>query len=224
MAIVGAGGLGSPVCMYLTAGGVGHLILIDDDVVDLSNLQRQVLHGTSDVGALKVQSAQSRLAAIDPGVRVDISSERIDDDSVVKVLSCADLVVDCSDNYETRHVVARGSFTVGIPHVWGAVEEWRGQIAAFAPHLGGPCYACLFPGAVPNPLVPASADRGIVGATCGVAGSLQAAAALQLIIGTYTSLGILTGFDLLRGTWDRWHAEPRPDCHVCAKGTTRAVD
>jgi sulfur-carrier protein adenylyltransferase/sulfurtransferase len=179
--VIGAGGLGSPAALYLAAAGVGTLGIVDPDRVELSNLQRQILHGTPDVGRLKTESAAERLAMLNPETRIEPHAVRLDLSNAVDLLRAYDLVVDGSDNFPTRYIVNDAALAVGIPWVYGAVLRWEGQLSIFAAP-GGPCYRCLFRGAPPRGAVPGCAEAGVMGALPGVIGSLQALEAIKWIV------------------------------------------
>ncbi|MDR3374815.1 MAG: molybdopterin-synthase adenylyltransferase MoeB [Ancalomicrobiaceae bacterium] len=187
--VVGAGGLGSPVILYLAAAGVGTLGIVDNDKVSLSNLQRQVIHSTGDIGRPKVESASARVAAINPHVTVEAIPERLTEANAVDLIAGYDVVVDGSDNFDTRYLVSDAAFHARRPLVTAAVSEFDGSLTTLAPHLTGPdgtpnpTYRCLFPEAPPEGLVPTCAQTGILGALTGVVGSLQALEVLKLVAG-----------------------------------------
>jgi adenylyltransferase/sulfurtransferase len=187
--VVGAGGLGAPVLLYLAAAGIGTLGIIDDDGVSLSNLQRQVIHSTDDVGRPKVESARAALQRINPHVRVETYEGRITEANAIEMIGRYDVVVDGSDNFDTRYIVSDAAFHAKRPLVTAAVAEFDGSLTTLAPHLTGadgtpnPTYRCLFPEAPPAGLVPTCAETGILGALTGVIGSLQALEVLKLVAG-----------------------------------------
>ncbi len=219
--IVGAGGLGSPAALYLAAAGVGRLGIVDEDLVDLSNLQRQVLHGVSQLGRRKVDSARERLRELNPNVEVVPHSVRLTSANAMEILGEYDLVVDGSDNFPTRYLVNDACVLLGIPFVYGAVDRWAGQAALFGVP-DGPCYRCLFrepppPGAVPN-----CAEAGVLGVLPGIIGSIQAAEAVKTILGVGDSLaGRLLLFDALEMSFREIHLRPHPDCPVCGPAPTQ---
>jgi adenylyltransferase/sulfurtransferase len=187
--VIGAGGLGSPVLLYLAAAGVGMIGLIDDDGVSLSNLQRQVIHSTSDLGRPKVESARDALVRVNPHVRVETFEGLITETNAVEMIGRYDVVVDGSDNFATRYIVSDAAFHAKRPLVTAAVAEFDGSLTTLVPHLTGadgtpnPTYRCLFPEAPPAGLVPTCAETGILGALTGVVGSLQALEVLKVITG-----------------------------------------
>lgn len=212
VAIVGAGGLGAPAALYLAAAGVGRLRLIDDDAVSLDNLQRQVIFRSADVGALKVERAQAALAALNDNVAVEIESQRLTDANAAYLLLGADVVLDGTDDFQTRFAVNAAARELGAPLVSGAVGRWDGQIAVFA--RGGPCYCCFVPETPPD--ADTCARVGVVGALTGVIGSMMALEAIKLIAQAGEPLiGRVMFFDGLRGD-ARTSALPRdPVCPVC---------
>jgi len=180
--IVGAGGLGSPSALYLAAAGVGTIGIIDDDVVDVSNLQRQILHTEAAVGALKVDSAATRLRALNSTIQVNTYPARLETENAAALFADFDIVIDGSDNLATRYVINDACVECDIPFVYGALYHFDGQVAVF--NLpGGPCYRCLYPAPPPAALSPSCAEAGVLGAICGVVGSLQATAALRVLVG-----------------------------------------
>lgn len=204
--ILGAGGLGAPVLLYLAAAGVGHLTIIDDDVVSLSNLQRQILHTTPKIGAAKTQSAQETLSAINPYVRITLNETRLTDENARELLSGHDVAIDGSDNFASRFAMADHCEALGIPLVTGAVTRFDGNLTVLAPHLEdasgkkNPCYRDLVPDMPPPDLVPSCAEAGILGAVTGVIGTLQAMEAIKWITGAGKPLiGRLLLYDGLEG-------------------------
>jgi len=218
VALVGAGGLGSPLAYYLAAAGVGTLGLIDDDKVERSNLQRQILHTESRVGTSKAQSAAETLAAFNPAVEVVLHELRLDADNAVDVLSGYDLVIDGSDNLPTRYVVNDACVRLGIPEIYGAIFRFEGQLSAFWP--GGdrqsPCYRCLFPEPPPAELTPSCAEAGVLGVLPGVVGTLMATEALKVLLGIGEPMfGRLMIYDGLGGRFDELRFAADPDCTTC---------
>jgi adenylyltransferase/sulfurtransferase len=223
--VIGAGGLGSPLLLYLAAAGVGTIGIIDDDAVDLSNLQRQIVHATGAVGRPKVESAQATLAAINPEVRIEGHPERLTAANALAVIGGYDIVADGSDNFPTRFLVNDACHFARRPLVSGAVLRFDGQVAtfrSFPPGLGdpprGPCYRCLFPAPPPAGAVPSCAEAGVLGAFCGVVGSLQATEVIKELLGIGESLaGWLLVCDGLRGTFRRIRVRPDPACPLCGE-------
>ncbi|MEX0843342.1 MAG: molybdopterin-synthase adenylyltransferase MoeB [Gemmatimonadota bacterium] len=221
--LVGAGGLGSPAALYLAAAGVGTLGIVDPDRVELSNLQRQVIHATSDVGRAKVASAGDRMRALNPEIRVEPHRTRLDSTNALEILEGYDLVVDGSDNFATRYLVNDACVLSGRPWVYGAVLRWEGQLALFAAP-DGPCYRCLFAEPPPPGLVPGCAEAGVVGVLPGVIGAMQALEAIKWILGAGTSMaGRLLSFDALRFSSREIRIRRRPDCPICGESPSIEV-
>ncbi len=220
--LVGMGGLGCPAALYLCAAGVGELVLVDDDTVDLTNLQRQVLYGEADLGLPKVRAAAARLAALNPHVRLTPRVERLQGERLQAAVSAATVVLDGSDNFATRQAVNRACVAAGRPLVSGAAIRFEAQFAVFDPRLpDSPCYACLYPEHASEAKDELPAERctaaGVIGPLVGVMGSLQALAAIRLITGAGDSpAGSLWLFDALRLDWQRLALPRDPDCPVCA--------
>lgn len=215
--VVGAGGLGSPAALYLVAAGVGELGIVDPDRVELSNLQRQVLHGTSRVGALKVDSAGERLRDLNPHVRITPYPVRLDPSNALEILRPYHLIVDGSDNLPTRYLINDACLVLEKPWIYGAVEGWEGQVAVFGVP-GGPCYRCLFREPPPPGLVPTCAQVGVLGAVPGVVGSLQAVEALKLLLGVGESLaGRLLVWDAFGLSFRDLRIRKDPACPACGK-------
>ncbi|MDF2233247.1 molybdopterin-synthase adenylyltransferase MoeB [Albimonas sp. CAU 1670] len=216
VAVVGAGGLGSPALLYLAAAGVGEITVIDDDRVSLSNLQRQVLHRDRDVGRPKVESAVETLGALNPSVKVTARDVRLDAANAQEILAGQDLVLDGCDGFETRRLVNETCAALRIPLVSGAIGRWEGQVSVFRPWLGGPCYACLFPEAPSPDQVPACAEAGVLGALAGMIGSLMASEAVKLIVGAGEPLdGRLLLWDALDAEARTIRVKKRAGCPVC---------
>jgi adenylyltransferase/sulfurtransferase len=217
---VGAGGLGSPALMYLAAAGVGTLGIIDFDVVDESNLQRQVIHGTSDVGKSKAVSAKETIAEINPLVTVNLHEERLDSDNAMRIFAGYDLIVDGTDNFATRYLVNDACVLLGKPYVWGSIYRFDGQASVFwAEH--GPCYRCLYPEPPPPGMVPSCAEGGVLGVLCATIGSLQVNEAIKLITGIGEPLsGRLMIYDALEMTFRAVKVRKDPECPVCGKNPT----
>ena len=220
--LVGAGGLGSPAAYYLAAAGVGTLRIADDDVVDRSNLQRQILHTEARIGIPKVESAALALSALNPRTRVDAIAERVNSDNVERLLDGVDLVVDGADNFPARYLLNDACVKLGKPLVYGAVHRFEGQVSVFdaGRHRGmAPCYRCLFPEPPPPESAPNCAEAGVLGVLPGVVGLIQATEAIKLIIGIGTSLsGRLLHFDALSMRFRETRLSADPQCVVCAPG------
>jgi len=219
--LIGAGGLGSPLGLYLAAAGVGTLGLVDFDEVDETNLQRQVLHGTSDVGRPKLESARDRLAEVNPHVDVELHAERLTSANAMEILEPYDVVVDGSDNFPTRYLVNDACVLLGIPNVYGSIFRWEGQVSVFAAE-GGPCYRCLFREPPPPGMVPSCAEGGVLGVLPGIIGSMQATETIKLILGVGESLsGRLLVFDALAMRWREVELRRNPECPVCGDEPTQ---
>ncbi len=213
---IGAGGLGAPLLMYLAAAGVGTLGVVDDDVVDLSNLQRQVIHATGAVGTAKTESAAATLAGINPGVEVVRHSLRLTEENAGEIIAGYDLVCDGSDNFETRYLVNRACVRAGVPLVAGAIGQWDGQVSVYDPAQGGPCYACVFPQAPAAGLAPSCAEAGVVGALPGVIGSLMAMEVIKHLCGAGETLaGRLLIYDALGAEMRVLKVRRDAGCGVC---------
>jgi molybdopterin/thiamine biosynthesis adenylyltransferase/rhodanese-related sulfurtransferase len=218
---VGAGGLGSPLALYLAAAGVGTIGIVDFDTVDESNLQRQLLHGTKDVGRSKLDSAVDRLADVNPYVNVVTYATQLTSDNALEIFSGYDVVVDGTDNFPTRYLVNDACVLSGIPNVYGSVFRWEGQVSVFAVD-GGPCYRCLFREPPPPGLVPNCAEGGVLGVLPGIIGSTQAMETIKLLLGVGQSLaGRLMIFDALEMSWREVALRKNPDCPVCGDDPTQ---
>jgi molybdopterin/thiamine biosynthesis adenylyltransferase/rhodanese-related sulfurtransferase len=214
--LIGAGGLGSPSSLYLAAAGVGTLGIVDADIVDDSNLQRQIVHSTNTLGEPKVLSAKRALEALNPDVNVITYEERLTSENVERILADGwDVIVDGADNFPTRYLVNDASVWHDIPVVHGSIYRFEGQVTVFHPHVG-PCYRCLYPAPPPPELAPSCAEGGVLGVLPGIVGSLQASEALKLIIGAGETLtGRLLLFDALHTTFDEVNVKKDPGCPVC---------
>jgi molybdopterin/thiamine biosynthesis adenylyltransferase/rhodanese-related sulfurtransferase len=217
---VGAGGLGSPALLYLAAAGVGTLGIIDFDVVDESNLQRQIIHGQSDVGRSKAESARDSVREINPYVNVILHQERLDSDNAMQIFEPYDLIVDGTDNFATRYLVNDACVLLGKPYVWGSIYRFDGQASVFwAEH--GPCYRCLYPEPPPPGMVPSCAEGGVLGVLCASIGSIQVNEAIKLITGIGEPLvGRLMIYDALEMTYRSVKVRKDPECPVCGKNPT----
>jgi adenylyltransferase/sulfurtransferase len=215
--VVGAGGLGSPVAMYLAAAGVGTLGIADFDVVDVTNLQRQVIHGTSDVGRPKLESARDRIGEINPHVAVEPHAERLTSANALEVVRAYDVVVDGTDNFPTRYLLNDACVLAGKPNVYGSILRWEGQASVFWAERG-PCYRCLFAEPPPPGMVPNCAEGGVLGVLPGIVGSIQAGEALKLLLGAGEPLtGRLLLFDALRMRFREMRLRRDPACPACGE-------
>ena len=218
--MIGAGGLGSPAAFYLAAAGVGHLRIADDDVVDRSNLQRQILHTEARIGEPKVGSAQAALSALNPRTRIEAVAERVTSANVERLLEGVDVVVDGADNFPVRYLLNDACVKLGKPLVYGAVQRFEGQVSVFdaGRHRGAcPCYRCLFPEPPLPEFAPSCAEAGVLGVLPGVIGLLQATEAVKLLLGIGDSLaGRLLQFDALAMRFREMRLRPDPGCPVCA--------
>ena len=219
--VVGAGGLGSPVIQYLAAAGVGTLGIVDDDAVERSNLQRQIVHADADVGRPKVESAAEYVADLNPDVTVEPHETRLDAGNVEEMLAEYDFVVDASDNFETRFLVNDACTLAGVPFAHGAIFRFEGQITTFAGE-GGPCYRCLFPEAPPAGTIPDCSEAGVLGVLPGTVGCIQATEAVKWILmdaGLIENAELLDGrmvfYDAMDTTFEEIPVRQRPDCPVC---------
>ncbi len=219
--LIGAGGLGSPAAMYLAAAGVGTLGIVDFDVVDVSNLQRQILHHMDDVGRPKVETAAEAIAALNPDVKVVPHRLLLRSDNALDVIRGYDVVVNGSDNFPTRYLVNDACAMLGIPLVDGSIYRFDGQVTVFDPARGGPCYRCVYPDPPPPGEVPSCAEGGVLGVLPGIVGSLQAGEALKLILGIGEPLtGRLLLFDALEGHFRQVKVRKNPACPVCGENPT----
>ena len=221
--LVGAGGLGSPLAMYLAAAGVGHIGLVDFDTVDRSNLQRQILHGQSDVGRPKTESARDTLREINPHIEIILHDVALTSENAFDIVSDYDLVADGTDNFATRYLVNDVCVMVGKPNVYGSIYRFDGQVAVFgAP--GGPCYRCVFPEPPPPELVPSCAEGGVLGILPGLIGTMQATEAIKLLLGIGDALvGRLLMVDTLSMDFRTLKVNRDPDCPVCGDHPTQTA-
>ncbi|MWV66041.1 molybdopterin-synthase adenylyltransferase MoeB [Halorubrum sp. JWXQ-INN 858] len=221
--VLGAGGLGSPVVQYLAAAGVGTLGIVDDDVVERSNLQRQIVHGDADVGEPKVESARRYVEQLNPDVDVETHETRLDVDNARELIGDYDLVVDCADNFRTRYVVNDTARIEGVPVVHGAIYKFEGQATTLVP--GGPCYRCLFPEAPEPGTVPDCATTGVLGVLPGTVGCIQATEAAKLLLDVGETLdGRLLFYDAMGMTFETVDYERKPDCPVCGADGIDTLD
>ncbi len=215
--VVGAGGLGAPLLMYLAAAGVGRITIVDDDHVSLSNLQRQVLFGAKDIGAAKVEAAKDRLSDLNAGVEIVPVAARITAETAADFIAGQTLVLDGCDNFETRYAVNAACVAAGVPLISGAISQWEGQVSVFDPRNDAPCYACVFPKAPAEGLAPSCAEAGVLGALPGVIGSMMAVEAVKLITGAGAPLrGKMMIYDALWAENRVIGVKRREGCAVCA--------
>ena len=218
---IGAGGLGSPIAMYLAAAGIGKLGILDFDTVDFSNLQRQIIHGTADVGRAKAESAKETIASINPGVEVVLHNTRISAENALDLIAPYDIVVDGTDNFPTRYLTNDACVLLKKPNVYGSIFRFEGQASIFAPHLGGPCYRCLYPEPPPPGMVPSCAEGGVLGVLPGIVGCIQATEILKLALGKGTSLiGRLLLFNALDMKFRELKLRRDPKCPLCGDQPT----
>ncbi len=219
--LIGAGGLGSPAALYLAAAGVGTLGLVDFDCVDASNLQRQVLYGTPDVGRPKLEAASERLRALNPDVHVVLHAEKLEARNAMDVLSGYDVVIDGTDTFPSRYLANDVAVWLGLPLVYGSIMRFEGQVSVFHAKAGGPCYRCLFPEPPPPELAPNCAEAGVLGVLPGVVGTLQATEAIKLLLGIGEPLvGRLLVYDALALEFREFRIPRDPACAVCGDAPT----
>ena len=224
--IIGTGGLGSPVAMYLAAAGVGRIGLVDYDVVDFTNLQRQIIHGTSTLGERKVHSARDRMLDINPEVQVDVYDEPFTSENAFRIAEPYQVIVDGTDNFPTRYLVNDLSVLTGKPNVYGSIFRFEGQLSVFWAEQG-PCYRCLFPEPPPPGMVPSCAEGGVFGVLPGTIGTLQATEALKLLLGIgEPMIGKLLLFDALDMSFEELRLKKNPNCRVCSENpeVTELID
>jgi adenylyltransferase/sulfurtransferase len=221
--VIGAGGLGSPALLYLAAAGVHTLGIAEFDEVDESNLQRQIIHGQSDVGKSKAQSAKESIAETNPYVNVIVHETRLDNDNVMDIFRGYDLIVDGTDNFATRYMVNDAAYFLGIPYVWGSIYRFDGQASVFAPTLAddAPCYRCLYPEPPPPGMVPSCAEGGVLGVLCASIGSIQVNEAIKLLTGIGEPLvGKLMIYDALEMEYRKLKVRKDPNCALCGENPT----
>jgi molybdopterin/thiamine biosynthesis adenylyltransferase len=217
---IGAGGLGSPAAMYLAAAGVGRIGIVDFDVVDYSNLQRQLLHTTPDVGLSKLQSARNKINALNPHVHVETYEEALSSDNAMRLFKGYDVILDGTDNFPTRYLVNDACVLMGIPNAYGSIFRFEGQASVFAAK-DGPCYRCLYPEPPPPGLVPSCAEGGVLGVLPGVIGLIQATEAIKVLLGQGQTLsGRLLTYDALAMTFRTFKVRRDPKCAVCGDAPT----
>ncbi len=213
--LIGTGGLGSPAALYLAAAGVGTIGLVDFDIVDESNLQRQVIHGTSTLNLLKVDSAKNRMLDLNPNILINAYNEPLTSENAMRIATGYDVIIDGTDNFATRYLSNDVAVFLGIPNVYGSIFRFDGQLSVFHAKVG-PCYRCLFPEPPPAGLVPSCSDGGVLGVLPGIIGTLQATEAIKLILGIGEPLiGKLMLFDALSVSFDQITLKKNPDCRVC---------
>jgi len=218
--VVGAGGLGSPVCLYLAAAGVGRIGIVDSDVVELSNLQRQVLHTTKDINKPKVESAREVLEALNPDVEVHTFHVRLGKDNVMELIGKYDLVVDGVDNFPSRFLVNDACVFTGKPLIEAGILRWQGQVMTILPGKG-PCYRCVFKEPPPPGAVPSCQEAGVIGSIAGVVGTLQATEAIKVLMGLGEPLaGRLLAFDAIKGRFREIRIKKDKNCPVCGENPT----
>ena len=221
--VVGAGGLGAPVLLYLAAAGIGTIGVIDDDTVDLSNLQRQVIHDTGTIGVAKVDSAASRISAVNPDVTVERHPVRLTAENAMDLIAGYDIVADGSDNFATRYLVNDACYLAGKPLVSAAMLRFDGQISTFRAHEGPPhpCYRCVFPEAPPPGTIPSCSEAGVLGALAGLVGSMQAVEVVKEVLGIGDSLsGRLMMIESLASAFRTLKVPRDPDCALCGSQAT----
>jgi adenylyltransferase/sulfurtransferase len=224
---IGAGGLGSPIAMYLAAAGIGKIGLVDFDTVDFSNLQRQIIHGTKDVGRPKFESARETINRINPNVEVVLHQTNLNSENALDILAQYDIVVDGTDNFPTRYLTNDACVLLKKPNVYGSIFRFEGQASVFAPHLNGPCYRCLYPEPPPPGMVPSCAEGGVLGVLPGIVGCIQAAEILKLALGKGSSLiGRLLLFNALEMKFRELRLRRDPQCPLCGENPviTKLID
>lgn len=218
---IGAGGLGSPIALYLAAAGIGRLGILDFDAVDFSNLQRQIIHSTTDVGRPKTESARETIQGINPNVEVVLHPTRLTSENALEILGQYDIIVDGTDNFPTRYLTNDACVLLKKPNIYGSIFRFEGQASVFAPHLGGPCYRCLYPEPPPPGMVPSCAEGGVLGVLPGIIGCIQATEILKLAIGKGSSLvGRLLLFNALDMKFRELKLRRDPECPICGDKPT----
>lgn len=218
---IGAGGLGSPSSLYLAAAGVGRIGIVDPDVVEISNLQRQILHGQSTLGKSKLASAEARLGEINPHVQLEKHDCAFTSANAMEIASQYDVIIDGTDNFPTRYLSNDVAFLLKKPNVYASIFRFEGQLSVFAPHLGGPCYRCMLPQPPDPGTVPSCAEAGVLGVLPGIIGSLQAMEALKLLLGAgEPPLGRLLHYDALNTQFRQFNLRRDPECPLCGENPT----
>src|SRR5882724_7493483 len=218
---IGAGGLGSPIAMYLAAAGIGRIGIVDFDTVDFSNLQRQIIHGTEDVGRSKAESARETIKSINPTCDVVLYNTRLSSENALEIIAQYDIVVDGTDNFPTRYLTNDACVLLKKPNVYGSIFRFEGQASVFAPHLGGPCYRCLYPEPPPPGMVPSCAEGGVLGVLPGIIGTIQATEILKLALSKGSSLiGRLLLFNALDMKFRELKLRRDPECPLCGENPT----
>jgi adenylyltransferase/sulfurtransferase len=218
--LIGAGGLGSPAAFYLAAAGIGKLGIVDFDVVDLSNLQRQIIHSTERIGMLKTESAKKTIEALNPDVKVTLHNERLTSDNIMRLFEGYDFILDGTDNFATRYLINDACVMTGKTNIHGSIFRFEGQVTVFKPQAG-PCYRCLYPEPPPPGLVPNCQEGGVLGVLAGVIGNLQVVETLKLILGQGEPLvGQLLIYDALRTEFRKLKLKRDVDCPVCGENPT----
>jgi adenylyltransferase/sulfurtransferase len=219
--LIGTGGLGSPLALYLAAAGVGHIGLVDFDVVDESNLQRQIVHGTATVGVAKTESAKSRLQDLNPYIEITTYEAQVTSENALDLMRPYAVIVDGTDNFPTRYLTNDACVLLGKPNVYGSIFRFEGQATVFHPQAGGPCYRCLYPEPPPPGLVPSCAEGGVLGVLPGVIGTIQATEVIKLLTGIgETLLGRLMLYDALSMRFRELKLRRNPECPVCGTNPT----
>ena len=218
--VVGAGGLGSPLALYLAAAGIGRIGIVDFDIVDETNLHRQVLHGTSDVGQHKLESARKTLLDINPFIILELHPVHLNSDNALDIIAGYDVVADGTDNFPTRYLVNDACVLTGTPNAYGSIFQFEGQVSVFA-HTAGPCYRCLYPQPPPPGLVPSCAEGGVLGVLPGMVGTMQACEVIKLLLGIGEPLvGRMLLVDALAATWRTLKIRRNPTCCICGSDPT----
>jgi molybdopterin/thiamine biosynthesis adenylyltransferase/rhodanese-related sulfurtransferase len=213
---IGAGGLGSPSCLYLAAAGVGRIGIVDPDIVELSNLQRQILHSQSSIGQSKLESAAKRIHEINPHVKVELHNARFSAQNAIDIASQYDVIIDGTDNFPTRYLSNDVAYLLKKPNIYASIFRFEGQLSVFAPHLGGPCYRCMLPEPPDAGSVPSCAEAGVLGVLPGIMGSLQAMEAIKIILNCGSPpLGRLIHYDALNTSFREFNLRPDPECPLC---------